>query len=110
MRLRILFFYSIDFRKGDIIDAVMDQTLNPEAHVSEELTTRDIFYREVSNVHVLLPILVNSACEITQSERVTNQVSQYILQVNSLLLVRLKKLYKKQFLHMKIARIPLNIA
>ncbi|XP_012252662.2 nuclear pore complex protein Nup133 [Athalia rosae] len=86
--------YNLQTRNGDIMDTVMGQCLNPEARVSEELTTRDIFYREVSNVHVFLPLLVESACEISQSERVTSQVAQYILRVNSLLLSVLHEVVK----------------
>ncbi|XP_046481627.1 nuclear pore complex protein Nup133 isoform X1 [Neodiprion pinetum] len=86
--------YNLQMRHSDIMDPIMDQTVSPEARVSDELTTRDIFYREVSNVHVYLPLLVNSACKITQSERVTNQVAQYILQVNTLLLSVLHEVVK----------------
>lgn len=86
--------YNLQTRHGDTMDPIMDQTLTSKAHVSEELTTRDIFYREVSNVHVFLQLLVNSANEVTQSERVTHQVSQNILQVNSLLLSVLHEVVK----------------
>lgn len=66
---------------------MIDETLQPEAYVSDELTARDIFFREVSTVHLFLPTLVNKASEVTQSERPLQQVGQYIMQVNSILLV-----------------------
>lgn len=79
--------YSFYFRHPETLDPIIDETLAPEAYVSDELTARDIFYREVSTIHLLLPTLVNSAREMTQSEKPTQQVSQYILKVNSILLV-----------------------
>lgn len=74
-------------RNPELIDSIIEQTLNPEIYVSEELTPRDIFYREVSAVHLFLPTLVSNATEVTLSERPTHQVAQYIIQVNSILLV-----------------------
>lgn len=55
--------------------------------MSDELTARDIFYREVSSVHRFLPALVNNTCEVTQSERPIQQVAHYIMQANAILLV-----------------------
>lgn len=72
------------------MDTVIEQTLSPESYVSDELTARDIFYREVSTVHNFLPTLVNNACEVTQSERPIQQVAHYIMQVNAILLVSIK--------------------
>lgn len=66
---------------------MIDQTLKPEAYVSDELTAHDIFFREVSTVHLFLSTLINNASDITQSERPLQQVGQYIMQVNSILLV-----------------------
>lgn len=74
-------------RYPDIVDTTIEQTLSPEAYVSDELTARDIFYREVSAVHQFLPTLVNNASDVTQSERPIQQVAHYIMQVNAVLLV-----------------------
>lgn len=74
-------------RYTDIIDTIIEQTLSPEAYISDELTARDIFYRQVSTVHRFLPTLVNNASEVTQSERPIQQVAHYIMQVNAILLV-----------------------
>lgn len=68
---------------------IIEQTLSPESYVSDELTSRDIFYREVSTVHRFLLTLVNNASEVTQSERPVQQVACYIMQVNAILLVSL---------------------
>ncbi|XP_015587429.1 nuclear pore complex protein Nup133 isoform X2 [Cephus cinctus] len=86
--------YNLQSRNSEILDTIMEQTLPPEAYVSKDLATRDIFYREVSKVHLLLPTLVNSASEITQTERSPQQVSQYIMQVNSILLGVLHEVVK----------------
>ncbi|OAD54862.1 hypothetical protein WN48_06062 [Eufriesea mexicana] len=67
---------------------------NPELYVSNELTARDIFYREVSTVHRFLPTLVNNASEVTQSERPVQQVACYIMQVNAILLGILHEVVK----------------
>lgn len=84
----MLYFYLTNcFRYSEIIDEVIDQTLQPEAYVSDELTARDVFFREISTVHLFLPTLVDNACEVTQSERPLQQVGQYIMQVNTILLV-----------------------
>jgi hypothetical protein len=61
--------------------------LQPESFVSEYLTQNDIFYREVSKAHLFLPNLIQIAVEQSQSDRPTQQFAQYILQVNSILLV-----------------------
>lgn len=82
------------YRYSDIVDAVIEHTLNPDAYVSDELTPRDIFYREVSTVHRFLPTLVNTASEVTQSERPIQQVAHYIMQVNAILLVSIMKSIK----------------
>lgn len=74
-------------RYTDIIDTIIEQTLSPEAYISDELTARDIFYRQVSTVHRFIPTLVNNASEVTQSERPIQQVAHYIMQVNAILLV-----------------------
>ncbi|KAL6440868.1 hypothetical protein ACFW04_003354 [Cataglyphis niger] len=90
-----LTLYNLQNRYAEIIDAVIDQTLNQkEAQVSDELTARDVFYREVSTVHLFLPTLVENACEITQSERPLQQVGQYIVQVNAILLAILYEVVK----------------
>ncbi|GAB1864344.1 Nuclear pore complex protein Nup133 [Camponotus japonicus] len=90
-----LTLYNLQNRYAKIIDAVIDQTLNQkEANVSDELTTRDVFYREVSTVHLFLSTLVENACEITQSERPLQQVGQYIIQVNAILLAILYEVVK----------------
>lgn len=86
--------YNLQNRYPDILDTIIEQTLTPEAFVSPELTAKDIFYREVSSIHHLLPALVNSAGTVTQSEKPTQQVSQYILQVNSILLGVLHEVIK----------------
>ena len=77
------------FRYADIVDSIIEKCLKPEAYVSEELSPHDIFYREVSTVHRFLPNLVSNAVEVTQSERPTQQVAQYLMQVNTILLVRI---------------------
>ncbi|XP_036140660.1 nuclear pore complex protein Nup133 isoform X2 [Monomorium pharaonis] len=90
-----LTLYSLQNRYAEIIDVVIDQTLNQkETHVSDKLTARDVFYREVSMVHLFLPILVEKTCEITQSERPLQQVGQYIVQVNTILLTVLYEVVK----------------
>lgn len=66
---------------------MIERTLQPEAFVSEDLTANDIFYREVNEVHLFLPNLVKIAVEQSQSERPIQQIAQYILQVNSIVLV-----------------------
>ncbi|KAG5319781.1 NU133 protein, partial [Acromyrmex heyeri] len=87
--------YSLQNRYAEIIDAVVNQTLNEkEAYVSDELTVCDVFYREVSTVHLFLPILVEKAYEVTQSERPLQQVGQYIMQVNTILLTVLYEVVK----------------
>lgn len=74
-----------------MVDTIIEQTLSSVAYISDELTARDIFYREVSTVHRFLPTLVNNACEVTQSERPIQQVAQYIMQANAILLVRINE-------------------
>ncbi|KAL2713004.1 nuclear pore complex protein Nup133 [Vespula squamosa] len=86
--------YNLQNRNPELIDSIIEQTLNPETYVSEELTSRDIFYREVSAVHLFLPTLVSNATEVTLSERPTHQVAQYIMQVNSILLGVLHEVVK----------------
>ncbi|KYN19289.1 hypothetical protein ALC57_08466 [Trachymyrmex cornetzi] len=87
--------YSLQNRYAEIVDAVVNQTLNEkEAYVSDELTVCDVFYREVSTVHLFLPILVEKAYEVTQSERPLQQVGQYIMQVNTILLTVLYEVVK----------------
>ncbi|KYQ46946.1 hypothetical protein ALC60_14035 [Trachymyrmex zeteki] len=87
--------YSLQNRYAEIIDAVVNQTLNEkDAYVSDELTVCDVFYREVSTVHLFLPILVEKAHEVTQSERPLQQVGQYIMQVNTILLTVLYEVVK----------------
>ncbi|KYM94728.1 hypothetical protein ALC62_14709 [Cyphomyrmex costatus] len=90
-----LTLYSLQNRYAEIIDAIVNQTLSQkEAHVSDELTVCDIFYREVSTVHLFLPVLVEKAYEVTQSERPLQQVGQYIMQVNTILLTVLYEVVK----------------
>ncbi|EFN82872.1 nuclear pore complex protein Nup133 isoform X2 [Harpegnathos saltator] len=86
--------YNLQTRYSEIIDAVIDETLQPEAYISDELTARDIFFREVSTVHLFLPTLINKASEVTQSERPLQQVGQYIMQVNGILLAVLHEVVK----------------
>lgn len=89
-----LTIYNCQNRYSEIVDTVIEQTLSPESYVSDELTARDIFYREVSTVHNFLPTLVNNACEVTQSERPIQQVAHYIMQVNAILLNVLHEVLK----------------
>lgn len=90
-----LILYSLQNRYPEIIDTIIDQTLTQtKTHVSDELTAHDVFYREVSTVHLFLPTLVENACEVTQSERPLQQVAQYIMQVNAILLAVLYEVVK----------------
>nr|XP_033334871.1 nuclear pore complex protein Nup133 [Megalopta genalis]XP_033334872.1 nuclear pore complex protein Nup133 [Megalopta genalis]XP_033334873.1 nuclear pore complex protein Nup133 [Megalopta genalis] len=89
-----LTIYNLQNRYPDIVDTTIEQTLNPESYVSDELTARDIFYRETSTIHHFLPILVNNANEVTQSERPIQQVAHYIMQVNAILLSVLHEVLK----------------
>nr|XP_012233561.1 PREDICTED: nuclear pore complex protein Nup133 [Linepithema humile] len=90
-----LTLYNLQSRHAEIIDAMIDETLNQkEAVVSDELAARDVFYREVSTIHLFLPTLVENACEVTQSERPLHQVGQYIMQVNAILLAVLYEVVK----------------
>jgi len=90
-----LTLYNLQNRYAEITDTVIEQTLNQkEIHVSDELTARDVFYREVSMVHLFLTTLVDNACEITQSERPLQQIGQYIMQVNAILLAVLYEVVK----------------
>ncbi|KAG6799905.1 nuclear pore complex protein [Apis mellifera caucasica] len=89
-----LTIYNLQNKYADIIDTIIEQTLSPESYVSDELTARDIFYREVSTVHRFLPTLVNNASEVTQSERPIQQVAHYIMQVNAILLGVLHEVMK----------------
>lgn len=74
-------------RYAEIINAALEKSMSPESFVAEELTPQDIFFREVSRVHSLLPNLVQLAVEMTQSERPTPQVSQYLVKVNKIIVV-----------------------
>lgn len=90
-----LTLYNLQHRYAEIMDAVIEQTLNKnETRVSEELTARDVFYREVSAVHLFLTTLVDNACEVTQSERPLQQIGQYVMQVNAILLAVLYEVVK----------------
>jgi nuclear pore complex protein Nup133 len=90
-----LTLYNLQNRYAEITDTVIEQTLNQkETHVSDELTARDVFYREVSMVHLFFTTLVDNACEITQSERPLQQIGQYIMQVNAILLAVLYEVVK----------------
>ncbi|XP_076223493.1 nuclear pore complex protein Nup133 [Nomia melanderi] len=89
-----LTIYNLQNRYPDIVDTIIEQTLSPKSYVSDELTSRDIFYREVSTVHYFLPTLVNNANEVTQSERPIQQVAHYIMQVNAILLGVLHEVLK----------------
>ncbi|XP_076290954.1 nuclear pore complex protein Nup133 isoform X3 [Lasioglossum baleicum] len=89
-----LTIYNLQNRYPDIVDTIIEQTLNPESYVSDELTARDIFYREASTVHYFLPILVNNANEVTQSERPLQQVANYTMQVNAIILSVLHEVLK----------------
>ncbi|OXU23558.1 hypothetical protein TSAR_013208 [Trichomalopsis sarcophagae] len=90
----MLTIYNLQQRFTEIIDSVIERTLQPEAYVSEDLTANDIFYREVSEVHLFLPNLVQIAIEQSQSERPIQQIAQYILQVNSIVLGVLHEVVK----------------
>ncbi|XP_076393571.1 nuclear pore complex protein Nup133 isoform X2 [Megachile rotundata] len=83
--------YNLQNTYSDIVDAVIEQTLTPDSFVSDQLTSRDIFYRQASTVHRFLPTLVNNATEITRSERPIQQVARYILRVNAILLSILRE-------------------
>ncbi|XP_015437320.1 PREDICTED: nuclear pore complex protein Nup133 [Dufourea novaeangliae] len=89
-----LTIYNLHNKYPDIVDNVIEQTLSPESYVSDELTSRDVFYREVSTVHQFLPTLVNNANEVTQSERPIQQVAHYIMQVNGILVGVLHEVLK----------------
>ncbi|XP_076243006.1 nuclear pore complex protein Nup133 [Calliopsis andreniformis] len=89
-----LTIYNLQNRYPDMIDTIIEQTLSPESYVSEELTARDVFYREVSTVHRFLLTLVNNTCEVTQSERPIQQVAHYIMQANAILLGVLNEVVK----------------
>ncbi|EZA47610.1 hypothetical protein DMN91_012410 [Ooceraea biroi] len=90
-----LTLYNLQNRYAEVMDAVIEQTLEQkEARVSDELTARDVFYREVSTVHLFLTTLVENACEVTQSERPLQQIGQYIMQVNAILLAVLYEVVK----------------
>lgn len=89
-----LSIYNLQQRYSEIVDSIIEKTLKPEAYVSDELSPHDIFYREVSAVHGFLPNLVDSAVEVTQSERPAQQVAQHLMQVNSILLSILHEVVK----------------
>ncbi|XP_076632615.1 nuclear pore complex protein Nup133 isoform X2 [Colletes latitarsis] len=89
-----LTIYNLQNRYSSIVDAVIEQTLSPESYVSDELTNRDIFYREVTTVHKFFPTLVNNTCQVTQSERPIQQIAYYIMQVNAILLSVLHEVLK----------------
>ena len=61
--------------------------MQPESFVSEDLSANDVFYREVSEVHLLLLNLIQLAVDQAHSDRPTQQIAQYILQINTILLV-----------------------
>lgn len=63
------------------------------------MSQNDIFYREISEVHLFLPTLVQIAVEQVQSDRPTQQVAQYIQQVNSIVLVSKFSNLKSNFLN-----------
>ncbi|KAK0162590.1 hypothetical protein PV327_006357 [Microctonus hyperodae] len=86
--------YNLQNRYPDILDSIIEQLLTADSFISNELTAKDIFYREVSSIHLLIPALVNSACDVTQSEKQTQHISQYLLQVNSILLGILHEVIK----------------
>ncbi|XP_034943346.1 nuclear pore complex protein Nup133 [Chelonus insularis] len=86
--------YNLQNRYPDILDPIIEATLTPESFVSNELTAKDIFYREVSSIHLLLPNLVNSAVEVTQSDKPIHLISQYLLQINSIMLGILDEVIK----------------
>lgn len=89
-----LAIYNLQNQFPDVLDKIIEDMLNPESFLSPELTARDIFYREVSTVHLLLPGLVNSASQVTQSDMPIQQVSQFILRVNTVLLGVLREVVK----------------
>ncbi|KAJ8683493.1 hypothetical protein QAD02_019285 [Eretmocerus hayati] len=84
--IAMLAIYNLQQRYTDIVDAAIERTLKSKTPISHDLTQNDLFYREVSEVHQFLPNLVQMAVEQTQSDRPAQQVTQYILQVNSVLL------------------------
>ncbi|KAL7299771.1 hypothetical protein TKK_0007518 [Trichogramma kaykai] len=92
--IAMLSIYGFQQRYTEIIDAAIEKTLPPESFVSEDLSPNDIFYREVSEVSLFLPNLVQLAVDQAHSERPTQQLSQYILQVNSILLGVLHEVVK----------------
>ena len=87
IQVNLLLHGNFVIRYPEIVDSIIEKTLKPEAYVSNELSSHDIFYREVSTVHRFIPNLVNSAVEVTQTERPAQQISQYLMQVNTILLV-----------------------
>ncbi|XP_008544817.1 nuclear pore complex protein Nup133 [Microplitis demolitor] len=91
-----LAIFNLQNRYPELVDPVIERTLTEEAAAtaSSELTARDIFYRQVSTIHLVLPNLVSSALEVSQSEKPSQQISQYILQVNSILLGVLHEVIK----------------
>lgn len=78
-------------RHPEILDPLIEETvdhhLDNEPRLSDEITARDIFYREVSSVDRVLHALVDNAADKTLSENSSQQVSQYIHQANCILLV-----------------------
>lgn len=78
----------------ELMNNVIEKTLQQDAFDSEELTPRDIFFREVSTIHQFLPTLVKTADDVAQSERPVQQVAKYIAQVNSILLGVLHEVVK----------------
>ncbi|XP_063979261.1 nuclear pore complex protein Nup133 [Diachasmimorpha longicaudata] len=89
-----LAIYNLQNQFSDILDSIIEETLNPESFLSPELSAKDVFYREVSTVHLVLPALVASACDVTQSDKPIQQVSHYILRINSILLGVLREVIK----------------
>ncbi|XP_014219795.1 nuclear pore complex protein Nup133 [Copidosoma floridanum] len=86
--------YNLQIRYPEPIDTAIERSLQPESYVSEDLSANDIFYREVSEVHNFFSNLVQIAVEQAQSERPAQQIAQYILQVNSIILGILHEVVK----------------
>lgn len=78
----------------EIIDPIVKQCLNQNAFTSDSLTPKDVFYCKVSSIHDFLPNLLNSVNELIQSEMPSQQITQYIIQVNLIILEILHEVIK----------------
>ncbi|KAF7996446.1 hypothetical protein HCN44_002078 [Aphidius gifuensis] len=89
-----LAIFNLQNRYPDILDEIIKKSLNQDTIISDSLTSKDIFYREVSTIHNILPYLVNTVNDMTQTEMPTPQISQYILRVNTIILGILHEVIK----------------